>query len=129
MFNQNVAIVVGETTTNYALTSITNGKSVRNNASASMGTPDVFQISHETKGKGSAAVDRHLIRLDTSYESVESGVSTIATATAYIVLVAPHKVVTSTNVKDAYKKLASFLAATEAGASSDNLARILNNEP
>lgn len=130
MFNQNVAIVVKEVTYNYGLTSIVNGKSLRNNAGASIGAPDSLTISHETKGKGASAVDRHLIRLDTTYETTDvSGSKTQATATAYVVLVAPHSVVTQDNMKLAYDKIVAFLGATETGASSNNFTRILNSEP
>jgi hypothetical protein len=72
MFNQNVAIVVSDITYNYGLTSIVEGKSIRNNASAGIGTPDSFTISHETKGKGPTAVDRHLVRIDTTYETTDA---------------------------------------------------------
>lgn len=130
MFNQNVAIVVKEVTYNYGLTSIVNGKSLRNNASASIGAPDSLTISHETKGKGASAVDRHLIRLDTTYETSDAtGNKSQATATAYVVLVAPHSVVTQDNMKLAYDKIVAFLGATETGASSNNFTRILNSEP
>lgn len=130
MFNQNVAIVVKEATYNYGLTSIVNGKSLRNNAGASIGTPDSLTISHETKGKGANAVDRHLIRLDTTYETADvAGNKTQATATAYVVLVAPHSVVTKDDMKLAYDKIVAFLGATETGASSNNFTRILNSEP
>lgn len=130
MFNQNVAIVVDQVTYNYGLTSIVNGKSLRNNASAGIGAPDSFTISHETKGKGVGAVDRHLVRLDTTYETTDAaGTKSQATATAYVVLVAPHSVVTQDNMKLAWSKLAAFLNATETGASSNNFTRVLNNEP
>lgn len=130
MFNQNVAIVVSEVTYNYGLTSIVNGKSLRNNAGASIGTPDSLTISHETKGKGASAVDRHLIRLDTTYETTDAaGTKSQATATAYVVLVAPHSVVSKDNMKLAYDKIVAFLGATENGASSNNFTRILNSEP
>lgn len=130
MFNQNVAIVVDDVTYNYGLTSIVDGKSIRNNASASIGAPDSFTISHETKGKGSSAVDRHLVRLDTTYEATDAqGSLSQATATAYVVLVAPHNAVTQANMQLAYDKIVAFLGATESGASNSNLVRILNNEP
>lgn len=130
MFNQNVAITLGETTYGYGLLSVIEQNSRRGNASASIGTPDVFSISHETKGKGASAVDRHLVRVDTTYEAVGSnGESFLATASAYVVLVVPHSVVTKANVKLAYDKVVAFLASTESGASETNLARVLNGEP
>lgn len=130
MFLSNVAIVVGETTTNYGLVSVQGMNSQRLNAAAEIGTPDAFTISHETKGKGAVAVDRHLVRIDTTYAvSNPDGSETVATATAYVVLVAPHSVVTKANVKAAFAKVTAFLAATESGATAPNIDRVLNNEP
>jgi hypothetical protein len=43
--------------------------------------------------------------------------------------VAPHSTVTQENIKLAYDKLVAFLGATEEGASSSNIVRVLNNEP
>lgn len=130
MFNQNVQVTVDTVAYDYGLISIEKQQSQRSNPSAEIGTPDIFTISHETKGKGAAAVDRHLVRFDTTYEEENAdGSTTTRTASAYVVLVAPHSVVTKANVKLAYDKIVDFLAATETGASSDNLDRVLNGEP
>lgn len=130
MFNSNVAIVDGEITTNYGLISIVGSQSQRSNAAAVLGQPDVFSISHETKGKGAAAVDRHLVRIDKTYQVTNpDGSITKATASVYVVLVAPQSVVTASNVEEVYRRVTSFLGATENGASSSNIQRILNNEP
>lgn len=130
MFDQNVAITVGSVTTNYGLVSIKDGASIRSNAGSEIGIPDVLTISHETKGKGSGAVDRHLVRIDTT-KKVSNGDGSVSKqiATAYLVLVVPQEVVTKADVSAAYAKLLAFLSATEAGATASNLNRILNNEP
>jgi len=130
MFNQNTSIVVGESTTKYGLISVQGGTSVRSNEDATIGTPDLFTISHETKGKGAAAVDRHMVRIDTTkaIENSDGSIGT-ATATAYVVLIAPHAVVTKADVAFAFAKLEAFLVATEAGATKQNLQRVLGNEP
>lgn len=130
MFNQNVAIVVGENTTHYGLISVANSDSRRANAGADIGAPDVLTISHETKGKGIAAVDRHLVRIDTTFVAADAtGNPVSATASAYVVLVMPHNVVTKSNLQEAWSKIVNFLSASESGATETNFNRVLNGEP
>jgi len=130
MFAPNVTVTVDAVPYNYGLISIKDALSQRSNASAAIGEPDYLSISHQTKGKGSAAVDRHLVRLDTTFaEENADGSITNATATAYVVLVVPHSVVTIENIQLAYDKLAQFLSDTENGASETNFVRVINGEP
>lgn len=130
MFAPNVTVTVATVDYDYGLISVKEQASLRSNAEAAIGQPDIFSVSHMTKGKGSAAVDRHLVRVDTTYsEENADGSITNATASAYVVLVVPHSVVTSGNVQLAYDKLVQFLGDTESGAASTNFARVLNGEP
>nr|URG16515.1 MAG: coat protein [Leviviridae sp.] len=132
MFANNVVIAVPDgTTTTYGLLSVVGSSSQRGNAAAPIGAPDLFRISHEISGKGDAAVDRHLIRVDLTKEidGETTGVRRRATASAYVVLVVPHSVVTKDDVREAFNRVKTFLNSTEDGASSDNLERVLNSEP
>lgn len=129
MFNQNVAITVSDQTTNYGLLSIVGSDSERGNADAPIGAPDTFRISHSVSGKGNAAVDRHLVRIDTAYTTTLGGVDVVNTASAYVVLVVPHTGDGKATVTGALQKVISFMEATESGATATNLERVLNGEP
>lgn len=130
MFSNNLVVTVGETSTTYGLLSVEKQDSKRANAAAALGCPDILTIAHERKGSGATAIDRHLIRLDQTFQQTNAdGTVASATGSVYVVLVAPQKIVTAANMQSIYAKLAAFMGGTESGSSSTNLARLLNGEP
>jgi hypothetical protein len=130
MFNNNIVLNDGTNDTSYGLISIEGGRSVRSNAASPIGEPNVLTISHELKGSGAAQVARHLVRVDLTErsEAANGGIST-ATASAYMVLVAPSSLVSNATMVSVAKQVIDFLNATEDGAGSTNLDRLLANEP
>lgn len=130
MFADPVTITVDAVDHEYGLVSVKDQASQRLNGAAEVGEPDAFSISHEMKGKGSTAVDRHLVRVDTTIESENpDGSVTHVTVSAYVVIVVPRVVATKADATLAYEKVATFLGGTEAGASLTNLERVLAGEP
>jgi len=96
-------------------------KVIRKDPDRDVDSPRVMTISHEVSGKGSAAVDRHLLRFDQT-EVDDNDDTSIATGSAHIVLTVPRKNITVDIMKDLVTFVKNYL--TEA-----NIEKILNGEP
>ena len=85
-------------------------------------TPHTLSVSHQNVASGSTTADRHLIRLDKTFNDPIYGKQTLS---CYVVLQVPRgtTVVTLQEIKDMVGRLIAFEQA--AGA----LDKILNNEP
>lgn len=130
MFPDPTVVTVDSQPYNYGLVSVQGRQSQRLEPSADIGEPDSLRISHETKGKGAAAVDRHMVRVDTTLEnSNPDGSTSSVTVSAYVVLIAPHVIASDADVLLAYNKVATFLGQTESGATLTNVERVLKGEP
>jgi len=78
-------------------------------------------ISHETTGKGAAAVDRHLVRID--QVELDSGDNvTLATGSVHLVLTVPRRVITAQIMQDLVTRLTAFVT-------SGNVTKLLAGEP
>jgi len=118
----NDIVLAGEasSSTTYALRSVTDGKSVRGDASASLGSPRTLTINHSVvKRADGTMADRHLARLDRTEVNSE-GKS--ATASVYQVTEVPRSIVTEAQVLDMCTQLKNFL-------SNANLDKLFNSEP
>lgn len=130
MFNNLVTISVDSEDYLYGLISINGSDSQRSRAAAPIGEPDVLSVKHSVQNTGNKAISRHLVRVDTTLSDTnDDGSVSEVTVSAYVVLVAPHRIATSLDVELAYEKLVAFMSATEAGYTDTNLTRLLNGEP
>lgn len=100
----------------------TGTKTVRKDNTRDLDSPRVMTVSHETSGKGSSAVDRHLIRFDQT-EVDDSDDSSISTGSAHIVLTVPRANITSDHMKDLIDFLINYLAVEA------NVDKILSGTP
>lgn len=120
MFANDITLDGTSTSKTYSLIGVADSKSVRRDASTTLGSPRELVISHQlAKGPNAEDVDRHMVRID------YSKVSTLGkryTASAYVVLVAPREEVTEAECLDLVDQLKDFLDAT-------NVGKILNGEP
>lgn len=107
----------------YSQISLADAKSIRRDASRPLGQPRSLIISHSTNGTGMTAVDRHLVRLNLVEE--DSGSDDLATvsASAYVVLEVPRRIVTTTMVQYMIEQLLDFFGV------QGNIDKILNSEP
>lgn len=93
----------------YDLISLKDRKSERSDATRDLGAPRSLVISHETTGKGLSAKDRHLVRFNRVEEDTEAdGIATIS-ASVYLVIEAPRRIVTKTMIEDMVVQLQNFL--------------------
>jgi hypothetical protein len=123
MFDTNLVINDGTSDRTYALTSIVDGKSIRRDASATLGEPRTLTISHGKRNpKDPESPDRHLVRLDVVDHDAE-GVA--HTASAYIVVENPVNGLFS--VAQLRALLLSVLNAV--GDDSVRFPKFMNSEP
>lgn len=104
-------------------------KSQRSASSASLDEPFVLTIGHESSGKGTKKVDRHLVRLDITKAVTPAGTSTPiqGTATVYIVAIVPSNgVISKEDVIQASQYIANFMGQSD--SSVPVMTRLLNNE-
>jgi hypothetical protein len=123
MFDSNLTVNDGSVDRVYNLRSIVDGKSIRADASATLGEPRLLTISHGKRNpKDPESPDRHLVRVDLVDHDADGKPHT---ASAYIVLENPVNGLFSTAVM---KNLFTTVYNTihPGGASFD---RFLNNEP
>jgi hypothetical protein len=93
----------------YDLISLKDRKSERSDATRELGAPRSLIISHETTGKGLTAVDRHLVRFNRVEEDTESDSIATISASVYLVIEAPRRIVTKTMIEDMIVQLQNFL--------------------
>jgi hypothetical protein len=107
----------------YDQISLVGGKCIRDDAARDLGTPRTMIISHENKGSGLTAVDRHLVRLNLVEE--DTGTDAIATisSSVYLVIEAPRRIVTKAMIKDQITQLIGFLET------ATYVDKLLNSEP
>jgi len=106
----------------YALTSIVDGSSIRQNASAPVGLPEQLLISHQESTRNGVPLDRHLIRLNLAKSGNEhAGVKLIASV--YVTIEVPRDTaVTVAMIRDMRTQLQNFWT-------NANLDKVLNGEP
>jgi hypothetical protein len=128
MFNTSIALTPssGVATTSgtartFDLISIEDKKSLRANAAAAIGAPQILTISHEESGSGLSVADRHLVRVDQTFPA--AGAIPEQKASAYLVVVAPRNTVTVSNLNDLCGLLLHQCNTVA------NLAKIFNSEP
>lgn len=114
-FNNSVPAAV-----TYSFISSAGGKTVRKDSTRPLEEPCVMTISHEVAGKGSGAVDRHLVRFDIT-ELDTDGVTT-AVGSVHCVLTVPRKIITAAIIQDLVVQLKNYLVTA-------NVTKILNGEP
>lgn len=114
-FNNSVPAAV-----TYSFISSAGGKTIRKDSTRPIEEPAVMTVSHETAGKGTSAVDRHLVRLDLT-ELDGDGV-TAATGSVHVVLTVPRKIITAAIIQDLVVQMKNYLT-------SGNVTKILNGEP
>jgi hypothetical protein len=122
MFTNDITLAGdNSSSTVYALRSITDGKSVRGDASAALGSPKTLTVNHSVVSRaGQVTADRHLVRLDRTEVNSEG---TSATASCYMVLEAPRSIVTEAQCLDMVTQLKNFILG------SGYLDKLLNSEP
>jgi hypothetical protein len=123
MFTTDLTLTDGTTPVTYSQISLENKKCIRQDATRPLGTPRTLTISHETTGKGMTAVDRHLVRLDLVEEDTGSDDIATVSASTYMVLHVPRRIVTTTMIKHMIDCLTAFMAVEA------NQDKVLNSEP
>lgn len=108
-FDSNL-LISGEEDLQFGIISIQGQSSVRQNMGSSGNLPDTLTISHETKGKGDAAVDRHLIRFDLTkaYDGGGANSPRLCTASLYLVVVEPRVGVNQDEYDELWRRLKQF---------------------
>jgi hypothetical protein len=122
MFTNDITLAGDSSSTRtYALRSITDGNSVRANASASATLPETLQVKHQLSSRGGVPLDRHLVRLDLGLNSANQGV---VSPSVYLTIEVPRDpIVTVAIIKDMKTQLVNFLAT------SGYVDKLLNGEP
>ena len=123
-FSMDVTLIgTGTQTELYSQVSLENSKAIRRNPERDLGTPHVFTISHEEKGKNMEAVDRHLVRLD--WKELDSGdpANAVLIASVYFVIIKPRRIITEADITEMVTQICNFLLDPA------NLIKILNSEP
>jgi hypothetical protein len=105
----------------YSLTSITNGKSVRADATAPLGEPRTLVISHQSTSRSFGTVDRHLVGFDETVSGTAPNPDVVTKV--QLVIEVPRETITAAQVKDVIARLVTFLGV---GA---NIDKLLNSEP
>lgn len=104
-------------------------KSQRSASSKPLDEPFVLSIGHESSGKGTKKVDRHLVRLDVTKAVTPAGTTTPiqGTATVYMVAIVPSNgVISKADVVQASQFIANFMGSTDSGVPT--MTRLLNGE-
>lgn len=109
------------TEVNFNFISNVGSKTIRKDPARDVDSPRVMTISHEVSGKGSSAVDRHLLRFDQT-EVDPNDDSSIATASAHVVLTMPRKNITNAMMLDLAAFITNYLVEA-------NIEKLLNGEP
>lgn len=108
--------------TTYSLVSILDGRSIRRDATATMGLPKDLIISHNVEKRGELVIDRHLVRLERTVADATDP-SKLATGRVSLVLEVPRTIVTEAQILGLYVQLDSLMDA--AGVFD----KLLNSEP
>jgi len=110
--------------TTYSLTSIVDGKAIRKDATAILGSPRTLTVSHSKRNpKDPESPDRHLVRLDWTKPD-SSGVA--ESISAYFVLETPVSATfTSGDVDNVCTQITQFLL----GNSGSTFTQFKNSEP
>lgn len=123
-FSTDISIDDGTPTTYvYSQISLQDAKSIRRDATRPLGTPRSLIISHTTNGVGMSAVDRHLVRLNLVEEDTGSDDLATVSASAYMVLEVPRRIVTTAMIESMIEQQLDFFGTPA------NVAKILNSEP
>lgn len=122
MFNNDITLAGDSSSTRtYALRGVTDGNSIRSNASAPTSAPEAMLIKNQTSSRGGVALNRTLVRLDLTKINTP-GVP--LTGSVYVTFEVPQDPVwTVAIIKDMRTQLVNFL--TTAG----NVEKLLNGEP
>lgn len=122
MFTNDITLVGDAASTRtYALTGVSDGKSIRANPLRSAALPERMTISHAPSKKGTLITDRHLVRFDNAVSDPLTG--EVLTIGVYCVLEIPRNVnATAAVAKDMVTQLKNFLSA-------GFVQQLLNNEP
>jgi len=96
----------------FKLTNVDAGASSRIASSSTIGAPHTLSVGHQTSGKGSAVVDRHVVRIDRVFAA--AGDVPEQKLSAYLVLVVPRQSVTVTHVIDAVGTIIDLCKETSA---------------
>jgi hypothetical protein len=83
-------------------------RTVRSAEGLALGLPWNLTISHQQTGKNMDARDRHLIRLDRTYEDSDSDDGVI-TGSVYAVIDAPRRIFTSTELYEMWIEIHNIL--------------------
>jgi len=122
MFTDQTIVGDSSSTRVYALTSLLGGVSVRQNASAPVGLPEQFLISHQESKRGGFALDRHSIRFNLSKTS-SVGTSPVQASVYCVIEVPRDSAITVAMIRDMRTQLVNFIT------SNGNVDKILNGEP
>jgi hypothetical protein len=124
MFSSSITLTGDAASTQtYDQISLVGGKCIRADAARDLGTPRTMIISHETKGSGLSAVDRHLVRLNLVEEDTDVDAIATISSSVYLVIEAPRRIVTKAMIEDQVTQLIDFLTT------EGNMDKFFNSEP
>jgi len=108
----------------YSLTSIVDGKAIRKDATAALGSPKVLTVSHSKRNpKDLESPDRHLVRIDWTKPN---SLGVAETVSAYFVVEIPSSATfTSSDVDNVCTQITQFLL----GNSGTTFTQFKNGEP
>jgi hypothetical protein len=121
MFNNDIALAGTSVTDTFSLQSVVGGKSIRADATATLGEPRTLTISHQEVSRAGGAADRHLIRIDRTFPGTSPDPDVVASV--QLVIEVPRSYVTVAQVQNLVDQMEAFTGT------AGYLAKILNNEP
>jgi hypothetical protein len=124
MFTTDITLTDDQTNeTVFSQISVVDSKSIRKDATQTLGEPNTLTISHQTTGANMKAKDRHLIRRDMVKEDTGTDEVDAISASAYFVIEAPRRIFAEADILAIVTELADFVKTPA------NLTKLLNGEP
>lgn len=123
MFNNDIALAGTSVTDTFSLQSVVGGKSIRSDATRAPGVPKLLTISHQVVTRSGYVADRHLIRIDETFEASSPETQTNVNASMQLVIEVPRREVVAANIQNLVDQLEAFTGT------AGYVAKILNSEP
>jgi hypothetical protein len=121
MFNNDITLAGTSSSKTYSLVSVNGGKSIRKDATATLGEPSSLTISHQEVTRPGGIADRHLVRLDKTFAGTSPQPDVVVSV--QLVIEAPREVVVSADIQDLVDQLEAFTGT------AGYVGKILNSEP